>query len=457
MNQQNVFSKKELDELRNSLAGNVILPVDTEYDMARRGFNALVDRRPAVIARCVSAEDVAVAFGFGRMHELEVAVRGGGHNPAGHCVCEGGLVIDLSLMRAVEVDAEAQTARTQGGATWLDFDSATQAFGLVTPGGVVVSTGVVGLGLGGGIGHLTAQYGLTCDHIIGAEIVTPGGEVIHASADENADLLWGLRGGGGNFGVVTQAEFRLHPLEQVVGGHLVYRGAGVREVLLRYRDVVARSPRDLSCQVALGIDESLTPILEIVPCYTGSNTDPEELRMLRSAPGLIEDTVRPQTFLEQQRVINSTYGTNRHYWKGHFVSELPDELLEDLLRRIVALGRPPGGIMIESLHGTPKDADAPPGAAGFRHAAFNVSALAVWQDPTLDAEQINWARETAAAVEPWSFSGGGYVNYMQADEPIERVRAAFGSEAFDRLQRLKQRYDPHNILRRNQNIPPLQS
>jgi FAD/FMN-containing dehydrogenase len=201
----------------------------------------------------------------------------------------------------------------------------------------------------------------------------------------------------------------------------------------------------------------LVPILEIFPCYTGPDADSEELRMLRSAPGLIEDSVRTQLFLEQQRLIDSTYGENRHYWKGHFVRELPDELLDDLLRRIGTLGRPPGGLMLESLHGAPKDADAPAGAAGFRHAAFNVSALAVWKDPALDAEQINWARETAAAVEPWSFSGGGYVNYMQADEPIERVRAAFGSDAFDRLQILKRRYDPHNILRRNQNIPPLQS
>jgi FAD/FMN-containing dehydrogenase len=453
--QGKVISEESINKLRRLLAGAVILPTDAEYETARRGFNALINRRPAVIARCVGAEDVTVAFDFARRHELEVAVRGGGHNPAGHCVCDGGLVIDLSRMRTVEVNEEARIAQTEGGATWLDFDSATQAFGLVTPGGVVVSTGVVGLSLGGGIGHLTAQYGLTCDHIIRAEIVTPGGEVVHVSADENAELLWGLRGAGGNFGVVTRAEFRLHPLEQVVGGRLVYRGAGVREALLRYRDVMAHSPRDLSCQVSLTLDESLAPILEIVPCYTGSNTDPEELRMLRAAPGLIEDGVRLQTFLEQQRVIDSTYGENRHYWKGHFVRELPDELLNELLKHLVALGRPPGGIMIESLHGAPKDAEAPPGAVGFRHAAFNVSALAVWQDPALDAEQINWARETTAAVEPWSYSGGGYVNYMQADEPIERVRATFGSEAFDRLQRLKQRYDPHNILRRNQNIPPL--
>jgi len=192
-----------------------------------------------------------------------------------------------------------------------------------------------------------------------------------------------------------------------------------------------------------------------VPCYTGPDADPKELRTLRSVPGLVEDSVRMHMFLDQQRVIDSAYGENRHYWKGHFVRELPGELLDELLRRIVALGRPPGGIMIESLHGAPKDADVPPGAVGFRHAAFNVSALSVWKDPILDTEQIEWARETAGAFEPWSFSGGGYVNYMQADEPIERVRATFGAEAFDRLQWLKRRYDPQNILRRNQNIPPL--
>jgi FAD/FMN-containing dehydrogenase len=357
-------------------------------------------------------------------------------------------------MRNVEVDAERQIARSDGGATWLDFDSATQAFGLVTPGGVVVSTGVVGLSLGGGIGHLTAQYGLTCDHIVGADVVTPAGTLVHTSAEENEELLWGLRGGGGNFGVVTRLEFRLHPLREVIGGRLMYRGSGVREALLRYRDMVAHSPRDLSCQMSLAIDESLAPVLEIDPCYTGSDSDPEPLRTLQSVPGLIQDEVRKLPFLDQQRVIDTAYGEKRHYWKGHFVRELPDELLDEILRRITALGRPPGGIMIESLHGAPKDVDAPPGAVGFRHAAFNVSALAVWQNPALDAEQIKWARETAAAIEPWSFSGGGYVNYMQADEPIERVRAAFGGETFGRLQRLKQRHDPHNILRRNQNIPP---
>jgi FAD/FMN-containing dehydrogenase len=370
-------------------------------------------------------------------------------------VCDGGLVIDLSPMRAVDVDPQARIARADGGATWIDFDAATQAFGLVTPGGVVGSTGVAGLTLGGGIGHLTAQYGLTCDGLVGAELLTSAGAVVRATPDENAELLWGLRGGGGNFGVATRLEFELHPLERVVGGLLTYQGTGVREALRRFRDVAAGSPRELSCQASLAVDESLTPTLVVAPCYTGSEAEPMEMSELRSAPGLVEDGLRAHTFLDQQRLFDSPYGENRHYWKGHFVGELPDELLDELLRRIVALGRPPGGILIESLHGAPKDADATAAALGFRNAAFNVSVMATWQDAGLDESHIQWARDTAAAIEPWSFTGGGYVNYMQADEPIERVRAAFGNEAFGRLQALKARYDPSNILRRNQNIPPL--
>ena len=442
-----------LNELRRSLAGAALAPADPGYDAARRSFNALVDRRPAVIARCLGADDIATAFDFARAQALEVAVRGGGHNPAGHCVCDGGLVIDLSLMRRVEVDGEARTARAGGGATWLDFDSATQAFGLVTPGGIVGSTGVAGLTFGGGIGHLTAQHGLTCDHLVGAEVVTPGGAVIHASADQDAELLWGLRGGGGNFGVATRLEFRLHPLERVVGGRLTYGGNGVAGALRRFRALVARGPRDLSCQAVLAVDESLAPTLVVAPCYTGAAGEPEGLRELRSAAGLIDDSVRSHAFLGQQHVFNPAYGEDRNYWKGHFVRELPDEMIDELLRRIVALGRPPGQVLIESLHGAPADGDASSAAVGFRDAAFNVSAMASWRDAALDPLYIQWARETAAAIEPWSMSGG-YVNYMQADEPIERVRAAFGEQAFERLQALKRRHDPDNVLHRNQNIPP---
>jgi FAD/FMN-containing dehydrogenase len=442
-----------VDELRGSLEGAVLVESDPEYDGARRSYNAAIDRRPAVIARCRGTSDVATALGFARSNGLEVAVRGGGHNPAGHCVVDGGLVIDLSPMRRVEVDAEARIAGAEGGATWLDFDTATQAHGLVTPGGVVVTTGVAGLTLGGGLGHLTAQHGLTCDHLVGAELVTPDGSVVRVSEDENAELLWGLRGGGGNFGVATRLDFRLQPIDGVVGGPLVVRGRGVGEAVRRFRDLVASSPRDLSCQVVLGADASVTPVAFVLPCLTGSN-GAGPIDGLRSLEGVVEDGLRTHSFLDQQRVVDSPYGLNRHYWKGHFVRELPDELIDELVARLLALGRPPGGILIESLHGAPKDADPDAGAVAFRNAAFNVSALGQWQDPALDADHIEWTRETAAILEPWSATGGGYVNYMQADEPIERVRAAFGGEAFERLQALKRRYDPENVLRRNQNVPP---
>jgi FAD/FMN-containing dehydrogenase len=366
---------------------------------------------------------------------------------------DDGLVINLSLMRDVEVDSEARLAISEGGATWLDFDAATQAHGLVTPGGVVGSTGVAGLTLGGGIGHLTAQHGLTCDNLIAAELVTPSGEVIRAIDDDTPELLWGLRGGGGNFGVATRIEMRLHPLERVVGGKLTYSGDAVREAFRVFHDVDARAGSDLSCQAQLKLDPSLTTILEVIPCYTGSDGEPPELHELRSGPGLVQDEVRTRDFLDQQRIFDPGYGVDRNYWKGHFVRELPDELIDTLIDRLTLLGRPPGEILFESLRGAPKEVDPGSAALGYRDAAFNVSVMANWTDPAHDEEGIAWARETAAAIEPWSVSGG-YANYMQADEPLERVRAAFGDDSFDRLRALKARYDPDNILRRNQNIPP---
>jgi len=443
-------------ELRRSLAGSVIEPADAGYDAARRCYNALIDRRPALIARCASAADVATALDFARAEELEVAVRGGGHNPAGHCVCDDGVVIDLSTMRSVTVDPDARLARAAGGSTWLDFDTATQAFGLAAPGGIVGSTGVAGLTFGGGIGHLTSQHGLTCDNLARAELVTPSGAVVVASEKDDAELLWGLRGGGGNFGVATALEFRLQPVDRVVGGRLVYRGAdGVRRVLRRIRGITADAPRDLSLQAEIGVDESLTPILTVLPCSTGQNGD-AAIGTLRSLPGLADDGVRAHAFLDQQRVLDPPYGVNRAYWKGHFVRELPDELIDELLGQVTSFGRPSVAILLESLHGAPKDAEPASAALGYRDAAFNVSAMPGWQDPQLDAEHIAWARRTASAMEPWSFSGG-YANYMPADEPLERVRSAFGDEPFARLQALKRRLDPDNVLRRNQNIPPLEA
>ncbi len=395
----------------------------------------------------------ATAMAFARENELEIAVRGGGHNPAGHCSVEDGLIIDLTRMRAVEVDPDEKVARSGGGATWLDFDQATQQHGLVTPGGVVGTTGVTGLTLGGGIGHLTAQFGLTCDNLVGATVVTPAEGIVRTEDTGHEELLWGLRGGGGNFGVVTELRMRLHPLERVVGGRLEYEGKGVAGALRAFRDAVAAAGTDLSIQAQITVAEDLSLKLVVVPCFTGEGEEVAELAELHAADGLAADKVRPQGFLDQQLVFNPGYGVDRNYWKGHFVREFPDELIDVLIERMTALGRPPGAILLESLHGAPKDVDPESAALGYRQAAFNVSVMASWEDESVDDEHIAWARDTASAIEPWSL-GGGYANYMQADEPIERVRAAFGPENFTRLQALKSRYDPDNVLHRNQNIPP---
>jgi FAD/FMN-containing dehydrogenase len=443
-----------IEELRGSLTGDVLEPSDREYERARLSFNLLIDRRPAAIARCVDADDVVTALAFAQSNDLEIAVRGGGHNPAGHCAVDDGLVIDLSRMRNVEVDPERRVAISEGGATWLDFDATTQQHGLATPGGVVGSTGVTGLALGGGIGHLTAQHGLTCDNLMGAEVVTPAGDVVRAGEDGDPVLLWGLRGGGGNFGVVTRAEHRLHAVQRVVGGRLRYEGESVRDALRTFRDIDGWAGNDFACQSQLVIGESMEPGLVVLPCWTGEGSRPKELDALRSAPGLVSDTVHPRSFLEQQKEFDPAYGVDRNYWKGHFVRELSDELIDALVESLTALGRPPGEILFESLRGGPKDVDPASAALGYRDATFNVSVMANWTDPAHDDEGIAWARETAAAIEPWSVSGG-YANYMQADEPLDRVRAAFGPENFERLRALKSRYDPGNVLRRNQNIPPL--
>src|SRR3954471_17746328 len=282
MGETTIGEQAGVEELRDGLGGAVIGPADAGYDDARTCFNALIDRRPAAIARCLDAADVATALAFGREQGLEIAVRGGGHNPAGHCICDGGLVIDLTLMKRVEVDPGRRIARSGGGATWLDFDTATQTAGLATPGGVVGTTGVAGLTFGGGIGHLTAQHGLTCDHLLGATVVTADGSTVRAGEDGDPELLWGLRGGGGNFGVATELEFRLHPVDRVVGGRLVSAGPAVRDGLRRVRDVVDADPPDLSCSAVLAYQGGVGPVVVVAPCFTGEGRSAalDELRDL---------------------------------------------------------------------------------------------------------------------------------------------------------------------------------
>jgi FAD/FMN-containing dehydrogenase len=443
-----------ISDLSGSVRGEVLTPADGAYDAARLTFNALVDRRPAVIVRCTEAGDVRAALDFARSNALAVAVRGGGHNPAGHAVCDGGVMIDLSPLHHVEVDAESRIARAGGGVTWKQFDVACQRHGLVTPGGVVGTTGIGGLTLGGGIGHLLGRFGLSCDTLVRVEVVTSDGRTVVADAESNPDLFWGLRGGGGNFGVVTTFEYGLHPVSTVIGGLITYRFDASQEVLRRMRETMAAAPDHLTCQAQMTGDETGEPVLQVAVSYSGTDEDPAELRPLRTAPGVVSDEVGRISYLELQAVFDPEFGRLRHYWKGHFVSELPDELIDALADQFLALGRVPGALLIESIHGAAARVPLESMAVNFRSARFNVSAMAAWASPGDDAAEIAWARETAAALEPCSLAGGGYVNYMQQDEPVDRVRAAFGPEKFERLRALKRKFDPDNVFRLNQNIPP---
>jgi FAD/FMN-containing dehydrogenase len=423
------------------------------YDEARTTFNALIDRRPAAIARCRSAEDVAIALGVAREHGLPVAVRGGGHNVAGHAVCDAGIVVDLSELDTVEVDAQARIARAGGGATWRVFDAATAPHGLAAPGGTFDTTGVGGLTLGGGIGFLIGRHGLSCDNLVGAQVVTVDGDVLELGGNEHAELFWAIRGGGGNFGVVTRLDFRLHPVSDAVGGMLIWPYAAAPDAMRAFRDAAFEAPDDFTIQGVIGESVALgETVFVVIVCSTGDDEEPPLLRRLRAVPGLMSDDVRPRRYLELQGLLGLPFGL-RHYWKGHFVRELPDPFVDEVWRA-AAPGGPRGSILIEAIHGAASRVPAGATAVGFRDAAFNVSALSIWEDPAADEPQIAWARTTAAAAEPYTLRGGGYPNYMQADEPVERVRAAFGAETFERLQAVKRRYDPDNVLRLNQNVPP---
>ena len=437
----------------HGFSGEILTEEHPSYDKARTTFNALTDRRPAAIARCRSAADVVAALRVAAEHGLPVAVRGGGHNVAGHAVCDGGLVVDLSGLDAVEVDPDVRIARAGGGAAWRAFDAATQAHGLAAPGGTFGTTGVGGLTLGGGIGFLIGRYGLSCDNLIGAEVVTVDGAVVEANDDAHADLFWAIRGGGGNFGVATRLDFRLHPIDEVVGGILIWPVQAAAEPMRVFRDVALAAPDDFSTQAVLGHSAQTGQcVFGVIVCSTGPEVEPELLRRLRGVEGLVLDEVRRRPYLEQQSLLDMPFGL-RHYWKGHFVRELPDALL-DGLEQAIDPDVPRGSILIEAIHGAATRVPSGATPVGFRDAAFNVSALGIWDDPATDDVQVDWARETAALAAPHSLQGGGYLNYMQADEPVERVRAAFGAEAFERLQAVKRQYDPANVLRFNQNIPP---
>jgi FAD/FMN-containing dehydrogenase len=452
-----------VEELKRDFTGELVLPGDGAYDDARRIWNAMVDKRPAVIARCATTSDVVRAVNFARDNGFALAVRGGGHNIAGNATCDDGVVIDLGRMKAVRVDPDARRVTVEGGATLADLDLATQAHGLATPVGINSTTGVAGLTLGGGFGWLSRMHGMTVDNLESAEVVTAAGEVVRADAAENPDLFWALRGGGGNFGVVTRFEFRLHPVgPDVLSGLIVYPIAQAKSVLRQYRDLLAQAPDALSVWSVL----RLAPPLPFLPesfhgqgmialalMYAGDPKQGEALiEPLRTFGTPVGEHVGVQPYVAWQQAFDPllTPGA-RNYWKSHNFSTLDDGLFDTVVEYAAKLPSPQGEIFLAAIGGA-TTRPAPESAAYFhRDARFVMNVHSRWVDPADDLRCIGWARGFFKATAPFA-TGGVYVNFLTADEG-DRVRSAYGPN-YDRLAQVKRRYDPNNLFRVNQNIEP---
>jgi FAD/FMN-containing dehydrogenase len=444
-------------ELANSFAGQVLRPTDPGYEEARRVHNGLIDRRPALIARCRGLADIADAVRLGRDQGLEIAIRGGGHNVAGRATTEGGLMIDLSLMKGIHVDPTARTARAQGGVTWGEFNRETQLHGLATTGGVVSSTGVAGLTLGGGLGWLMAKHGLALDNLLSAEVVLADGRVVTASERDHPDLFWALRGGGGNFGVVASLEYRLHPVGPIVTGGLVaWPFAAAWDVLRHFRDVTASLPDELTLVAGLvhAPDGSGEKMAAIVLCHCGTPAAAEEaLRPIRQFGTPALDAIGPMPYAGLNAMLDAKYPRGAlNYWKSSFLSALSDDAIRAMTESFAACPTPMGQLLMEHVHGAVARIDVGDTAFPHRAEGYNMLVLSEWTDPRQTEACTAWAREAFAALRPYT-GAGRYVNYLDADERPDAVAAAYGPN-FGRLQQIKAKYDPKNLFRLNQNILP---
>jgi FAD binding domain/Berberine and berberine like len=443
--------------------GRLITAGHADYDTARAIWNGAIDRRPRLIARCIGTGDVIAAVRFARDHELEIAIRGGGHNVAGAAVCDDGIVIDLSAMRAVRVDPAARTAWVQGGALWGDVDRETQAHGLATTGGIVSHTGVAGLTLGGGIGWLMRKHGLTVDNLLAVDIVTADGKVLHASADEHPDLFWALRGGGGNFGVVTAFEFRLHTLgPTVLAGPILWDAADAAEVLRFYRDFVRDAPDELGAVVRFGAAPPLPdipadlhwrPVVMVGACYAGPIEEGEQvLRPLRGSRTPLLDLVGPTPYVGFQSALDSTvaHGWN-YYWKSTHLPALRDDLIDAIAANAFSCSSPRSYAALFHLKGAVSRVGEGATAFGNRQASHAITLDAVWRPgEDFGGQDTAWTRRFFAALGP--FREGVYVNFLGGDEEPDRVREAYGDDVYNRLVDVKANYDPDNVFHHNQNI-----
>ena len=455
-----VLRKDALDRFAKQLEGRLLLPADKGYEEARRIYNGMIDRRPAMIVRCASAADVVSAVNFARERGLLVAVRGGGHSGPGLAVCDGGLVIDLSAMNAVRVDAGKRTARVEGGATWGHVDRATHPLGLATVSGIISTTGVGGLTLGGGHGYLATRFGLTIDNLLGAEVVLADGSVVTASKNDDPDLFWALRGGGGNFGVVTAFTFQLHPVHTIVGGPSLWPLERAPEIMRWYRDFVREAPEDLYgffafLEVPPG--PPFPPQLHgrkmcgIVWCYSGSQEEADEVFAPVRALDPALHGVQAMPYPVLQSAFDALYPAGlQWYWKGDFVRELTDDAIAEHMKH-AEVPTLRSTMHLYPINGAVHRVGEDETAWAYRDATWSMVIAGVGENPAGNDQMTQWARDYWNALHPFS-AGGAYVNFMM-DEGRDRIRATYRGN-YDRLVRVKAQYDPGNLFRVNQNVPP---
>ncbi|PWT99748.1 MAG: FAD-linked oxidase [Bacteroidetes bacterium] len=444
---------KIVEDLRSRLSGQLLLPGDLAYESSRKIWNGMIDRHPALIIKAATTDDVVLGVNLARNHNLILAVKGGGHNVSGNAVCNDGLLIDLSLMKEIKVDGRSKTAVVQMGATWGDFDKVAQEQGLATTGGIISTTGVAGLTLGGGVGWLVRKHGMSCDNLLEAEVVTADGRIVSASLNENPDLFWGLRGGGGNFGVVTKMKFQLHEVGTVIGGMILHPRENAKDMIRFYREFMKKAPNELTLYSVLLTSPDGHPVNALLGCYTGDLAKGESvIKELREFGTPLADMMQPMPYTAMQSLIEAGFPAgNRYYWKSGFLQDLSDTAIDVIVDNANKCPSPFTATVLEMYGGVANE--EPKGGTAFlyRDNLFDLVIIGNWVDKKDDQINIAWIRNFWQEIQP-HFSNKVYVNVLGV-EGQDRVKEAYGSN-YEKLVALKSKFDPGNLFRMNQNIQP---